>query len=311
MEGIRQFMAAAVNLTEVEVDVTSVEDAALADSVLCASKSVLTIRSEGNEFNTYMPQKLPPQVQQLEVLSIAHLARQQRRAILQPRFEAFLGMVSSMHHLRILSISCAALVLRCSVSLPRLTKASLRLRVCHGKRLDLSWLHNQHHDHFHLCLVLDTCSVEVSQRVMAKLQQIHISHLHLVVSSFPVASQQIWQTFGQCDSFHLEFSWQESPDVVHALPLCDSVTLTDGRSSYNHFFAQGPLTIMWQALARPGRLHVCQHNTKFGVQVQGFAHPSLNSLAAPWQLVVHAVAGIKGLPPSQPVCAPATHYLSI
>ena len=68
------------------------------------------------------------------------------------------------------------------------------------------------------------------------------------------------------------------------------------------------LIIMWQALRRPGRLHVCQHHPSIGVRVDGYADHVPNVLR-PWQLVVHAVAGITGLPPSRSTCAPATYYL--
>ena len=288
---------------EVDIDVTRVADAALADSILCASKSVLIIRSEGVEENTYMPQKLPRQLQRLELLSIPELARVQRLDTLQPRFEGFLSMVSGMYSLRILSIDCAGLSLKCGVSLPWLIKLSLRLRIKRGSSLDLSWLHHQHHRHhkLHIHLEMANCNAATSQQVMSQPSQMHLSHLHLVVSEFSAANQQIWQAFSRCDSFHLDFSWRASPDVLHALPPCERVTLTNAA-------ARGPLIIMWQALARPGRLHVCQRNIRAEVQVKGFAQSSLDSLA-PWQLVVHAAAGIKGLSPSRPVRAPATYYL--
>ena len=306
-QGVQQFVAAAVNLVEVDIDVTRVADSALADTILCASKSLLIIRSEVDEDNTYMPQKLPQKLQRLKVHSIPELARKQRQAKLQPRFEGCLSMVCGMDHLRILNIDCASLSLKCGACLSWLTKLSLHLRVRRGSSLDLSWLHSQQHHQLHIHLELDTCNAAISQQVMSQLSQMHISHLHLEVSQFSAASQQIWQALS-CDSFHLEFGWHASPDMMHALPQCDSVILTDGRSGWIQDTVQGPLIIMWSALARPGRLHVCQRNIRAEVQVEGFAQSSLDSLA-PWQLVVHAAAGIKGLPLSRPVRAPATYYL--
>ena len=313
-QGIRNFVAAALNLTEVVMNVYQVDDAACADSILCASKSVLTLRSEGSEYNCYMPQELPQQLQHLEVLSMAVLVQKQGRAIAQPKFEAFLRVVCSMRHLRIVSLHCASLALRCSMSLPSLASLSLGLWVCHGTSLDLRWLHSQHHDQLHICLELERCLAETSQQCLSQLERFHISHLHLVVLEFPVASQQIWRTLDCCDSFHLELCGQKTFDAIHALPLCNWVKLTDARKmGYDwrtaEYLVPSPVVILWQALARSGRYHVCLHKERTRVQVEGFAHPLPDSLAAPWQLVLHAVAGVTGLPPSRPVCAPATYYL--
>ena len=183
--GMKQFVAAAVNLTEVVMNVDDVNDTACADSILCASKSVLSLRSDADEFNCYMPQELPQQLQQLEVLCMGVLLRKQSRAILQQRFEAFLGMVSGLRHLRIFSIHCASLALKCSMSLPRLASLSLRLWICHGTSLDLSWLHSQNHDQLHICLELQRCTAEASQQCLLQLEKFHISQLRLVVVEYP------------------------------------------------------------------------------------------------------------------------------
>ena len=226
-EGIEEFVAAAVNLSEVVVSAFFANDSARADSILCASKSVLTVRSVADEYNHYMPQNLPQQLQQLEVRSIPALVRRVGPALaLQPRFEAFLSMVSSLCHLRVLSLNSDTLALTCCASLPRLVKLSLVHYVAHGASHDLSWLRRQRHDELNVCLVLEHCNAESSQQVVSQLQQIHISHLHLVVQDFPVESQQIWQSFSQCDSFHLELARRapDVPDVVHTLPPCGRVT---------------------------------------------------------------------------------------
>lgn len=210
-EGIKDFVAAAVNLSEVVINVCHIDDFACADSILCASKSVLTIRSGANDFNCYMPRCLPQQLQQLHVLSIPTLAQKETHTVLQPRFEAFLSLVSSMRHLRVLSINFDTLALRCSASLPKLAKLSLCHYMGHGSRLDLSCLRKQHHDQLCMCLVLDRCNAETCQQAVSQLQQIHISYLHLVVTSPSMKSQQVWQSLSQCDSFHVELAPRAIP----------------------------------------------------------------------------------------------------
>lgn len=310
-QGIRQFVAAAADLTRIDIVVARAENAALADSILTASKSVLTICSDGSKANAYLPQELP---QRLEVLDIAILPRKPRRAQLRPRSEAFLGLLASMPRLRTLSISCAPLALRCSVCLPRLARLTLHLRVRHGSRLDLHWLRSQQYEQLHIHLELDTGDAPTSQQVMSQLAHAQISHLHLTVPNFPVAAQQIWWTFSRCDSFHLWLGGEQLLDTIYALPLCKWVQITDARTRLLESLTAVPmapkvLVISWQALARPGRVLVCQQMQDIGVQVQGFASPFPNSIQAPWQLIMHAVAGVDGLPPSRPTLAPATYYM--
>ena len=146
---------------------------------------------------------------------------------------------------------------------------------------------------------------------VSKLQRVCISKLHLTVSLFPVAAQRVWRTYSQCDHFHLELSRHYDVEThVHALPLCKDLTLTDARFKRSGVpTGSQTLVIQWQTLARPGRLHVWPH-AELGVQIRGVSYPLPDSFA-PWQLLVHNNAGITGLPPSRPVCAPATYFLQI
>ena len=214
-------------------------------------------------------------------------------------------MVSNMPHLRDLSINCAGLALRCIVRPPRLARLDLHLDVS-AEYLNLSWLHGQHHDQLDIALHLPTCSPEASQQAIAKLQRVRISKLHLVVSEFPQEAQRLWATYSTCDHFHLEFTRScVLSDVIHALPLCSTVTLTDGFATKSLF--PKPLVILWQALAGPGRLRICHHMKMRGVQVQDFSQSSLQT-PGPWQLIVHSARSSIGLPPSRPTHAPATYY---
>ena len=65
-KGLKAFMTAAVNLTEVAIKTVECKSE-LADKVLCASSSVLTISSKHSGHGFYMPSKLPQQLQQLTV----------------------------------------------------------------------------------------------------------------------------------------------------------------------------------------------------------------------------------------------------
>ena len=310
--GIRQYVAAAVNLTLMIIEIAQEEDSACADSVVCASHSVVHLYSVESGSNSYLPHTLPQQLQKLDI-DLKILAMKQPQSTLQPRFEAFLSMLCNLRHLRTLSIDCANFVLRCSVPLPNLEMLRLRLGLSKGTPVDFSWLRSQHHDKLQLCLRLDKCDAAMNMCVMSEAQQVHITDLHLVVPRFSLASQQIWQSYSGCESFNLEFSWNCSSKVVHALPVCSLVTVTVQCNLLSGMAARqakpSPLIIHWQALARPGRLHVCSHISNVQVQVQGFAHPIPDSRSGPWQLVAHAKAGVEGLPASRPPLAPATYFL--
>ena len=155
-KGFTAFVAAATNLAEVVI-LTHKHDSALVDNVLCASTSVLTIRSKGsvhrfsfeNGTNYYIPCQLPQQLQKLSV-SFWKKSWCQKSAHgfpkLQTQFEAFLTMVCKMSHLQELSINCASLALTCSVRPPRLARLDLHLRMWPEKlsQLDLGWLHGSH-----------------------------------------------------------------------------------------------------------------------------------------------------------------------
>ena len=277
--GFAAFVAAASNLTEVVV-MTQDKDSAVADSILCASSSVLTIRSKPDAPHFYMPRKLPQQVQQLSV-SFRSLAEYQDDddgfPELQPRFEAFLGMVSSMPDLRMLSIDCASLALNCGLRPPRLARLDLHFCISPTEsQLGLSWLHGQQHDELGVTLHMHARGPEVSQQAVFELQQVHISKLHLVMSEFPLAAQHIWRTYSPSDHFHLELDKDcTMSEPIYALPLCKSLKLTDGRiKRVIEPFAPvmpRPLVILWQALARPGSLHIWQHAGNIGVQIRGFS----------------------------------------
>ena len=313
-------MAAAFNLTEVIVASKKAKNAH-ADHLLCASSSVLSIRSLdlgsypssldlGSHPNTYIPSKLPQQLQQLEVSFVA-LAHKQR-AKPQMVFRAFVSMMSSMPELRTLTLKCGTLVPECSMCLPKLAKLEVHISVW-GKGSQLSWLHSQAYDQLDIHLVMHDCGKEGSQQVISELQQLHLGQLHLIMhGGMTAASQQIWQSYSGCDHFHLELDfWSRLPVVLHALPSCEVITLTDGRGHFHGHdgiaaCAPGPLEILWQGLARPGRLLICQPRGS-GIHIEGYAS-SLLDFAAPWQLVVHSPGSIDGLPPSRPISAPATYY---
>ena len=88
--GLREFVAAAVSVSEIDISTSRASDSALADEVLCASKSVRVVRcGDHPDFDKYVHSDLPQQLQHLEV-SFAVL-RRQPRAKRQRHLEALLA----------------------------------------------------------------------------------------------------------------------------------------------------------------------------------------------------------------------------
>ena len=62
------FVAAAVNVSEIDINTYRVSDSVLADAVLCSSKSVWVVHY-GNipHWDRYVPSELPQKLQHLEL----------------------------------------------------------------------------------------------------------------------------------------------------------------------------------------------------------------------------------------------------
>ena len=217
-----------------------------------------------------------------------------------------------MPALHMLSMDCACLALNSTSLLPNLDCLRLRVRVeCGNQLLDLSWLKLQRVGKLDLCLDLPAWNAEVTERAVLELQQIQVSCLHVIVDHFSLETQQIWGAcYTACDHFHLDSARQ--PDIVHAMPLCEQVTITSSACSWldSDRIWKGPCTliILWQALARPGKFCIRVQSRTQLVQVIGCSDLKLDS-PGPWQLVIHAHGGVEGLPASRPTDDPAMYFL--
>ena len=169
-------------------------------------------------------------------------------------------------------------------------------------QMDLSWLFQQSHGQLHLEVqhlgLYNTSNALLDHHTTVRdLRELRITTLQLDVWStiFDRTAQQVWAQLSVQDKVHLSFIGHGGADILHSLPRCQLVKIA-GRGPC--MWPPPQLLFSGSALTQPGRLHVCMSEDQELV-VDGFTSLP-DSSGDPWQLVVHAAAGVQGLPPSRP-----------
>lgn len=174
-QGMRRFLSAAINLTEVELAVDVVlSHTAHMDYILCASSSLVIVRCRG----LYLPAQLPAQLQKLQTcLEPTYIERPKKSSlVLQARFEGLLTVVAGMRELQELDIAIKSLAdLRSSVQLPQLAELTLRLRL--AETLHLVWVRKQRCGRLTLHMEIWTWETSIYVAALKQLKRLNISRL--------------------------------------------------------------------------------------------------------------------------------------